>query len=126
MYKLWLDDVRLAPPHWTWVCTCDEAIDAVKDLWLRSGQTFEVMSLDHDLTPAHYRTPATDAHYEQGSYKDTGKTGMDFVNWLEENRGYWPSRIVIHSMNPYGAMRMYQVCKEYVPSIIQPYTGLER
>ena len=125
MSKLWLDDVRPAPVGWTWARTCDEAIGAVEELWFSGGRNFEVMSLDHDLTPAHYRTPATDVHYGQGCYTGTGKTGMDFVNWLEES-GHWPSHIVIHSMNPYGAMRMYQVCREYVPSVIQPYTGLER
>ena len=125
MSKLWLDDVRPAPPYWTWVCTCDEAIAAVEDLWLRGGQTFEVMSLDHDLAPSHYTTAATDEHYRLGSYQGKEKTGLDFVRYLEEHR-LWPSRIVIHSMNPYGARRMYEVCREYVPSVIQPYTGLER
>ena len=121
MHKLWLDDVRPAPHGWLWARTFAEAIDLIRD----RDKEFEVMSLDHDLAPSHYRTAATDVHYEQGSYRDQAKTGMDFVLWLEQFQ-IWPSRIVIHSMNPYGAMRMFQVCREYVPSVIQPYTGMER
>ena len=120
MHKLWLDDVRSAPKGWMWASTFEEAVDLVKEHGL-----FEVMSLDHDLAPSHYRTPATDGHYHEGSYEGLEKTGMDFVLWLEETQN-WPQHIIIHSMNPYGARRMHEVCARYVPSIIQPYTGLER
>lgn len=83
--QLWLDDLRPAPPGWTWVTTAWDAIDA-----LRAGGVVAV-SLDHDLGPS-----------------DAG-TGHDVACWIEAEAHHGRlTRLVwsIHSANPIGAERM--------------------
>lgn len=43
--KLWVDDVRPAPPGWEWAKTCQQGIDSINEC---CGRLREV-SLDHDL-----------------------------------------------------------------------------
>lgn len=87
--RLWLDDVRPAPPNWLWVRNYGEAIDALNDL------ACEEMSLDHDLGP----------------WGNDEKTGYDVITWLEDQiaRDFyrWPiPRIHLHTQNPVGWQRM--------------------
>jgi hypothetical protein len=83
--RLWLDDVRVAPPGWTWVKTPEDAIAL-----LETGCVLE-MSLDHDLG------------------LDEQRTGYSVVAWLENavaTRGFVPPQsIVVHSANPVGRAR---------------------
>lgn len=87
---LWLDDVRPAPPGWTWVRTPEDAIQA-----LASGCVARV-SLDFDLGLA-----------PDGSEL----TGYSVVRWLEAEvaEGRWTEplpELVIHSANPVGRARI--------------------
>lgn len=41
--KLWIDDVRPAPPDWVWAMTLGEALDLIEDA------DCDEVSLDHDL-----------------------------------------------------------------------------
>jgi hypothetical protein len=88
--KVWLDDLREAPPGWVHVKTPEEAIEL-----LRSGEVEEI-SLDHDLGLA---TPESE------------RTGYDVLAYLEEAvaTGAWKHPlpdIRIHSANPVGQQRM--------------------
>jgi hypothetical protein len=83
--KVYLDDVREAPPGWQRVYWPDEAIAL-----LAQGGVTDI-SLDHDLGD------------------DARGTGYDVVAWIEEavvTRGFQPPRIAIHSANPVGKERM--------------------
>ena len=83
--KVFLDDVREAPPGWRRVLWPEEAIAL-----LQSGSVAEI-SLDHDLGD------------------DTRGTGYDVIRWIEEavvTRGFVPPVIVVHSANPVGRERM--------------------
>lgn len=110
--KLWLDDLRPAPDGWFWVKTVEEAKTALK-----RGE-IEVASLDHDL--GGDPTKDKDANNENG---------MCLMNWLErlhmEGRPYWPKCVIIHSVNPYASVQMFNVAQRYTHAIKQPYTGLE-
>ena len=86
--KLWLDDVRPAPPGWTHARTVDEA-----QTWLATG-VVEEASLDHDLG------------FEQPD-------GSMLVRWMAMT-GHWPKqRPVVHSMNPVGRVYMVGVIDRY-------------
>jgi len=83
--KVYLDDVREAPPGWHRVYWPDEAIRL-----LAAGGVTE-LSLDHDLGD------------------DARGTGYDVIRWLEEavaTRHFVPPQIKIHSANPVGRERM--------------------
>lgn len=102
--RLWLDDVR--DPYkfdhvgYHWYKTADEAIEAFKEN--------EVLfaSLDHDLTDEQMIRGG----YLGQVYIDGFKSGYDVVQWLSQNREYWPvSGVQVHSANPAGKQRMEQV-----------------
>lgn len=83
--KVYLDDVRDAPPGWHRVLWPEEAISL-----LETGAVTE-LSLDHDLGD------------------DARGTGYDVILWIEEavvTRHFIPPRIAIHSANPVGRDRM--------------------
>jgi len=88
--KLWLDDIRPAPPGWEWVKTVKEAQEL-----LLTGTVTEA-SLDHDL----------------GDDEKFG-TGYKLVCWMEET-GIWPTESTkVHSANPVGWAKMFVPIKRY-------------
>ena len=90
--RVWLDDLREAPPGWVRVRTPEEAIAL-----LETGDVTEI-SLDHDLG-------LVDGERE--------RTGYDVLLWLEREvaEGRWVlplPEIGVHSANPVGRKRMEQ------------------
>ena len=88
--RVWLDDLREAPPGWVRVRTPEEAIGL-----LETGDVTEA-SLDHDLGLL-------------GGERE--RTGYDVVLWLEREvaEGRWIiplPEIRVHSANPVGRARM--------------------
>ena len=88
--RVFLDDVREAPPGWVRTYTPEETIEL-----LSTGEVAE-LSLDHDLG---LDTPEAE------------RTGYTVLAWLEremgEGRWSFPlPRITIHSANPPGRLRM--------------------
>jgi hypothetical protein len=88
--KVYLDDVREAPPGWVRTYTPEEVIAL-----LQSGEV-EELSLDHDLG---LDTPAAE------------RSGYSVLVWLErevgEGRWSFPlPDITVHSANPPGRERM--------------------
>lgn len=83
--RLYLDDIRPAPPGWVLARTADEAIGI-----LRGGGVAE-MSLDYDLGDPHWGT------------------GLDVLDWLEqalsERRVQLP-RLAAHSGSVIGRRRL--------------------
>ncbi|BBQ00978.1 hypothetical protein BSFA1_61060 (plasmid) [Burkholderia sp. SFA1] len=83
--KVYLDDLREAPPGWTRAYWPADAIAL-----LETGEVSD-LSLDHDLGD------------------DARGTGYDVILWIEEAvalRGFTPPRMVVHSANPAAAERM--------------------
>ena len=99
---LWLDDLRLAPPGWTWALTAPEAQALVE---ANLGQV-QLMSLDHDL----------------GDEELSG-SGYTFLRWLAEQShgpreecGVWPTAgLRVHSDNGVGVERMLGMAERYGP-----------
>ena len=119
MTRLWLDDVRAAPPGWVWAKTNEEA----KLVFLEGEVTH--CSLDHDLG-MHIANDVNDwdeiieiAYSEQ---EGEPETGLDLVEWMIEN-DFVPEHITIHSWNPDGAFRMCQRLVDHGHEVIlQPYS----
>lgn len=83
--KIYLDDVRQAPPGWVRTHWPDEVYEL-----LLTGTVTEV-SLDHDLGD------------------DARGTGYDVIAWIEEAmhlRQFSPPKIWIHSANSSARLRM--------------------
>ena len=88
--RVWLDDVRQAPPGWVRTFAPEQVIAL-----LRSGRMAE-LSLDHDLG------------------LEPGRTGYAVLVWLESEvaAGRWPGplpEISVHSANPVGRRRMLRL-----------------
>jgi hypothetical protein len=90
--KLFLDDLREAPPQFDVIArTYEEAI-----AYLKQG-SIEEISLDHDL--------------------GTEKTGYDVAKWIEkeaffQNKEVVPAIISIHSANPVGRKNIEQAIRK--------------
>jgi CheY-like chemotaxis protein len=72
---------------------------------LRAGSPFDVLFLDHDLGER--------------------RNGADVVRFLvrEIPREQWPKMVVIHSWNPFGAMRMRNLLVDAgIPTCVEPYS----
>lgn len=101
--KLWLDDIRPAPPGWVWAKSVAEAKH-----YLASGEVEEA-SFDHDLGDA---VVAAEGKKEPKPYPEDGST---LVRWLAET-GCWPKKKpTVHSANPVGAAYMRGMIDRYGP-----------
>lgn len=127
--KLWLDDVRPAPPGgWTHVENFDLAIGYLEEH--RDGlYVIEVASLDHDLGMIACKAcrQAQPTYAEWKMVQDLGcvhgdRSGYDVICWMEEH-GVWPELVIIHSMNPAGARRMFEVAKRYTDARLIPFSS---
>lgn len=84
--RLFLDDVRDAPPDWYPVKNVKDTIDILKNF------SVSIISLDHDL----------------GDPMLNG-TGYDVILWIENEvatNNFNPPEIRVHSANPPAAARM--------------------
>lgn len=84
--RVWLDDIRPAPPGWKWTKTVPETINALK-----TGKVTD-LSLDYDL-------PET----------DRGRTGVEVLHWMEGalTTGELARMPPVHwhTANPLGSVR---------------------
>ncbi len=93
--RVWLDDLRPAPPGWVWAFTPEEVVAL-----LGTGRVSE-LSLDHDLGL-------------EGEGPE--RTGYTVLLWLEKEvgNGRWTRplpEIHVHSANPVGRTRMHRVIR---------------
>lgn len=91
--KIWVDDMRPAPPGYLWVKDTDTAIYLLKarDLVNRNGKYchYELIDLDHDA----------------GDYASKGGDYIEILKWMEShNVNDIPIRL--HTQNPVGRMNM--------------------
>lgn len=96
--KLWVDDMRPAPEGYVWVKRVDTAKEIIEKMDNKVNQKFwgniELIDIDHDA----------------GDYAQYGGDYIKLLDWLEEAGRNYPIRI--HSMNPYGAQRMREICEK--------------
>lgn len=107
--KLFLDDVR--DPYdkdWTVVRNYDECIKAL------SSNLWDEISLDHDLADEHYAEIGDESEYLE--FKE--KTGFEVVKWIVEN-DMWAPRIIVHSWNPVGGLRMADYLNYHKPKGVE-------
>lgn len=101
-----------APQHEiTYVHTCLQATYALK-----SESVFDIVFLDHDLADNR-----NGAGYSDAFSQDTGLDVARFItHTLAANKR--PHKIIIHSLNPVGALRMYDELKAYSLEVFRvPY-----
>ena len=95
--KLWIDDVRPAPPGYTWVRSVNRAIDIILEYSnklnfdMEMEDQIEIINIDHDA----------------GIYASQGGDYIAILDWLEETGRNYP--IHIHSMNPVGVENMRRI-----------------
>jgi hypothetical protein len=93
--KLWLDDIRPAPPGWFPVRNADDFKSVMR------SHRWERVSFDHDLGVAHTLGLPSDE-----------VTGYDLALWMFD-QGLTPlHRPDVHSMNPAGAARIRALIAE--------------
>lgn len=88
--KLWIDDLRPAPPGYTWIKTTNMAIDA-----LFFCSDVELIDLDHDA----------------GDYVKDGGDYIEILNWMEKEGINWVP-IHLHTMNPVGRQNMRAIIEK--------------
>jgi hypothetical protein len=95
--KLWIDDVRPAPPGYYWCTSVNEAKKVIVyyGSWLDWDNNIvdmiELIDIDHDA----------------GKYAQYGGDYIKLLDWLEETGRRYP--IHIHSMNPVGVENMRRI-----------------
>lgn len=110
-------------PDWTWVTSYDEFVKTVTEARARN-EIITKVSLDHDLADVHYQDYDILTDEQKAEYNKE-KTGYDVVKWFVENN-FWPLQIIIHSHNPDGRKRMWELCNDHKKhAVVIPYTGLE-
>lgn len=91
--KLWVDDVRPAPPGYQWAKSVHETKIHICQLTKSDGShCIEVLDLDHDA----------------GDYAFMGGDYIELLNWMEAH-GINDIPIHIHSMNPVGRENMRRI-----------------
>jgi hypothetical protein len=111
--KLFLDDVR-APntPGWDVV----RSYDAFEQ-YIEANGVPELISFDHDLSPAHY----ANMQPSQESYEGFAeKTGYDCAKLLVA-LGKFPDRAIVHSWNPGGSRNIANALAPHCKVYIYPY-----
>jgi hypothetical protein len=89
MINVFLDDLRPCPKGFKLVKSVSECIELIKK------NNINVLSLDHDLG---FGRPS----------------GFEVVKYIVSNKIY-PCKIIIHTANPFGRIRMYKLLKENMP-----------
>lgn len=92
--KIWLDDIRAAPPGYFHAKSVNAAIDKIK-LVEAQDLPIEIIDCDHDL----------------GDYAKDGGDGIKLLDWLAERGTFYP--IVLHTMNPVGKANMQRMLDRY-------------
>ena len=97
--KLWIDDVRPAPPGYFRCRSVNEAKEIIEKYSSRIGfdnnsiDDIEIIDIDHDA----------------GIYASQGGDYIKLLDWLEETDRNYPIRI--HSMNPVGVENMRAIIR---------------
>lgn len=88
--------------------TAEEAIRL-----LGNGTSYDLVSLDHDLTEAHYGDI-----YAQEEHADSGLAVARFIAQMETP----PPKIILHTWNNMGALKMFHAMEHLgIEIVLQPF-----
>lgn len=125
-YNLFLDDIR--EPDQCFGYTHNQIYTALDWIVVRSYNEFikcvetmgipEVISFDHDLADEHYDPDLYGSETYNEAYDNFEfKTGYDcakwFIDYIIDNKLELPNTILIHSMNPAGALNIKSLFDTY-------------
>lgn len=91
--KLWIDDIRKAPPGYTHIRSVNQAKTYIL-LDMSNEDKIELIDIDHDA----------------GVFEEDGGDYINLLNWLEENEMSYPIRI--HTANPVGRENMRRIIQK--------------
>ena len=94
--KLWIDDVRPAPPGYVWIKSVNEAKKVIMD-------TNEMNKIPR-MYDMNFSISIIDIDHDAGDYVVDGGDYIKLLDWLEETGRSYPIRI--HSMNVVGRINM--------------------
>lgn len=104
--KIWIDDVRPAPPGYTWC----KSVNQVKE-WLiifeRRIEKLKEFNAKHNKSMYVPECELIDIDHDAGDYVVDGGDYIKLLDWLEETGRNYP--IHIHSMNPVGVENMRRI-----------------
>lgn len=96
--KLWIDDVKPAPPGYRW---CKSVMDAKLAIFSYE-KLFRITNGEQS-----YKIEVIDIDHDAGKYAFDGGDYIKLLDWLEETGRNYP--IHIHSMNPVGVENMRRI-----------------
>lgn len=135
-YNIFLDDVRSPKSTYSYMglkTFLDDEWITVRNYYafislIESKGVPNMVAFDHDLADEHYKKQDFDYNKDSGE-----KTGYHCAKWLIDycldNELEVPTKIIIHSMNPYGSENIkslfesyYRTFKiDYEPIPLNPY-----
>ena len=95
--KIWVDDVRPAPPGYVWA----RSVDGAKDLIIVYS---EHIDFDNNVVDA---VELIDIDHDAGNYVKRGGDYIKLLEWLEETGRNYPIRI--HSTDTVGVENMRSI-----------------
>ena len=104
--KLWVDDVRPAPPGYIW---CHSVYRAIKEIEVFEQSSFDDYYVENIPFDKLEKIEVIDMDHDAGDYWQYGGDYIKLLDWLEETDRNYP--IHIHSMNVVGRMNMEAICK---------------
>lgn len=97
--KLWIDDIRPAPPGYI----CVKSVNEAKQYIIKYGSRVD---FDNNIVD---EIELIDIDHDAGKYIHYGGDYIKLLDWLEETRRNYPIRI--HSMNSVGVENMRRIIK---------------
>lgn len=101
--KLWIDDVRPAPPGYVW---CKSVYDAKNEIIAEERMHYDPFDNYHPWNIISI----IDIDHDAGEYAQYGGDYIKLLDWLEETGRNYP--IHIHSMNPVGVVNMRRIIEK--------------
>ena len=105
--KLWIDDVRPAPPGYVW---CHSVYRAIKEIEAFEQSLFDDYYIDNIPFDKLEKIEVIDIDHDAGDYAQYGGDYIKLLDWLEATGRNYP--IHIHSMNPVGVANMRAIIQK--------------
>ena len=101
--KIWVDDVRPAPPGYVWARSVDGAKDLIEsNEYVNYYRKFTSQGIEEEN-----EIELIDIDHDAGDYVKRGGDYIKLLDWLEETGRNYPIRI--HSMNSVGVENMRRI-----------------
>ena len=108
--KIWIDDIRPAPPGYTWIKNVNSAKEWITIFETRANGLKELISKNPNSKIVIPTIEVVDIDHDAGEYASDGGDYIKLLDWLEETNRNYPIRI--HSMNPVGIENMRRIIQK--------------